>query len=124
MRAHRGALLAVSIAAVLLAAGSALAAAGLHVVSPSRAQRAAIVRAFGDPPRASPCLIVGMASSDHRYATVRPRFKRSCARWAFNGVNIIEHRGRRWRVVFEGSAYRCPVPRIPRRVQRELGVCR
>jgi hypothetical protein len=97
-----------------------------RTVAPSKAQRAAILKAFGDPGAPARCLSVGLAASDHAFATVQYRHRggRGCARWAFNGVNVLQHhRNRRWSVRFEGSSYRCPVPRIPRRVQRDLGVC-
>lgn len=93
-------------------------------VAPTTAQRAAIIRGFGDPGAASPCLIVRLAASNRNYATVRFRSTRRCQRWAFNGKNIIK-RGRqgRWSVAFEGSAYGCPLARIPVQVQRDLGAC-
>ena len=96
----------------------------LHEVAATPAQRAAIVKAFGDPPKAEPCLIVRLAASNHDYGTVRPRIITRCRRWQFNGVNVIKRvRDGHWKVVFEGSAFVCPVRRIPREVQRDLGVC-
>jgi hypothetical protein len=98
--------------------------AAAATVAPSTGDRIAIMRAFGDPPTAAPCLIVRLAASDRRYANVRPRHTQTCTRWAFDGTNVLEHvGGSRWKVLFEGSSYRCPVPRIPRAVQRDLGVC-
>jgi hypothetical protein len=45
-------------------------------------------------------------------------------RWAFNGTNVLVRSGDgKWKVLFEGSSYHCPLPRIPRHVQRDLGVC-
>ena len=116
------------IAALMLsamAASTALAShSGLRTVPPTPAQRTAILKAFGDPAAAAPCLTTGLAASNHSYATVRYRRRTGCARWAFNGVNIISKRpSGRWKVLFEGSAYSCPRPGIPRPVQRDLGVC-
>lgn len=123
MGRFRWSLFVASVAVVWVAAG-ALAFARPLTAAPSAAQRAAIILAFGDPPAAGPCLIVKLAASNHRYATVRPRRARSCARWAFNGVNVLKRtKPRHWRVVFEASAFRCPVPAIPRRVQRDFGFC-
>jgi hypothetical protein len=110
------------------AASAALAVPAIAVgatVSPTASQKAAIIKAFGDPKSASSCLTVRLATSNHNYATVRFRPMKSCQRWAFNGRNALKrHRDNHWKVVFEGSAYRCPVPHIPRHVQRDLGICR
>ena len=107
-------------------ASTALAAPpAIRTAAPSAAERAAILKAFGDPGAPARCLFVGLAASDHAYATVRYRPVKNCGRWGFNGVNILaRQRSGRWKVLFEGSAYSCPRPRIPRSVQRDLGVCR
>jgi hypothetical protein len=108
-----------AIASGALASGSAL-----RTVAPSASQRAAILKAFGDPGAPARCLPVGLAVSDHAYATVRYRPRTGCARWGFDGVNVLQkQRSGRWKVLFEGSSYSCPRPRIPRAVQRDLGVC-
>ena len=96
----------------------------LHTVAPTRAQRAAILKAFGDPGAPARCLPVGLAASNHAFARVRYRPRTGCARWGFNGVNVLrKQRSGRWKVVFEASSYSCPRPRIPRQVQRDLGIC-
>jgi hypothetical protein len=95
-----------------------------QTVAPTYGQRVAIVRAFGDPASAVPCLIVRLAASNHSYATVLFRGTKGCMRWAFNGKNILKRGNHgRWNVAFEGSAYGCPLARIPGQVQRQLGVC-
>jgi hypothetical protein len=117
---YRGTVIVLALAAGIAAPALALAA----TVSPRPAQKAAVIKAFGDPKSASSCLTVRLAASNHKYATVRFRTPKRCQKWAFNGVNALKRvRGRRWKVVFEGSAYRCPVAHIPRRVQRDLGIC-
>lgn len=69
-------------------------------------------------------MTVRLAASNRAYATVRPLGAKGCVRWAFNGMNVIRWwRGRQWRVLLEGSAFACPLSRIPRQVQRDLGVC-
>jgi hypothetical protein len=94
-------------------------------VSATPAQKAAIIKAFGDPRAASSCLTVRLAASNHRYAIVRPRPGTRCLMWAFNGVNALKRvTANRWKIVFEGSSYPCPVAHIPRQVQRDLGICR
>lgn len=106
--------------AVLACAASAAAA----TVAASASERTAIIRAFGDPASAGPCLRVRLAASDHRYADVRFRHTAACARWGFKGTNVLIRRaGGGWAVLFEGASYRCPVAKVPRGVQRDLGVC-
>ncbi|HLW94316.1 MAG TPA: hypothetical protein VKS25_02970 [Solirubrobacteraceae bacterium] len=114
----------VSIAGVVVAMVALASAAAAATVAPTASQRAAIIRGFGDPASASSCLVVRLAQSDRRYGEVQPRLTSRCARWAFNGVNVLERESDgRWKVLFEGSSYHCPVPRIPRGVQKDLGVC-
>jgi hypothetical protein len=94
-------------------------------VAPTRSQKAAIVKGFGDPRSASSCLTVRLAASNRNYASVSPRQARRCRRWDFNGKNALKRgANKRWKVVFEGSSYRCPVAHLPRKVQRDLGICR
>jgi hypothetical protein len=110
--------------AILLPSLANASSARVKTVAPTAAQRTGILKAFGDPKAAGPCLNVRLASANHGYATVRVRGGTSCQRWAFNGVNVIKRRtDNHWKVVFEGSSYHCPVARIPRSVQRDLGVC-
>lgn len=108
----------------LLALLAVPALAGAATVAPTAAQSAAIIRGFGDPPAAASCLKVRLAASDTSYAEVRPRIASRCDRWAFDGVNVLARQPNgRWKVLFEGSSYRCFVPKIPHQVQRDLGVC-
>ncbi len=119
----RGPVLALMVGAAALTPALA-SAAGSGTVAPSAEQRAAIIKAFGDPPAASRCLTVRLAASNRSYATVRSPRQSNCQQWAFNGVNIIHRSAQgRWRIAFEGSSYRCPVAHIPASVQRDLGVC-
>jgi hypothetical protein len=107
-----------------LAAGALAARPTTRLVAPTPAQRAAILKAFGSPGAPPRCLRVGLAASNHNYATVRFRAASGCGRWGFNGVNVLQHRLRGgWKVRFEASSYSCPRPRIPLQVQRELGIC-
>jgi hypothetical protein len=93
-------------------------------IAPSRQQRIAILKAFGEPKAGWRCTKVRLASSNHSYATVRFLGLKGCGRWAFNGLDVIKRRrDNRWAVLFEGSAFACPLARIPRQVQRDLGVC-
>ena len=113
-------LLTVSLALTLALASVAAA----PTVAPTSAERTRVLTAFGDPPVAWSCLSVRIAAADHRFATVRLRRVARCEHWAFDGVNVAErHAGGDWVMAFEGSSYHCPIARIPRPVQRELGVC-
>jgi hypothetical protein len=107
-----------------LITSAAAASAQPLTAAPTHAQRAAILRAFGDPKAANGCLTVRLAASNHKYATVSFRPTRACRRWAFNGLNVLKRvKPGHWHVVFEGSAFSCPLPRIPRQVQMDLGLC-
>jgi hypothetical protein len=120
----KGFVCAVVAAGLCLAAPTVAPASKRATVAPSKRERAAILNAFGASHAAWPCTTVRLASSNRAYATVRPLGGKSCVRWAFNGMNVIRWgRGSRWRVLFEGSAFGCPLSRIPRQVQRDLGVC-
>jgi hypothetical protein len=100
------------------------AAASGATVEPTAQDRAQILASFGDPPAAARCLTIGLAASDHSYATVvYDSGSASCVRYGFNGLNILRDTGGSWRAVFEASAYACPVAHVPRSVQRDLGVC-
>jgi hypothetical protein len=123
MTARRLALAVLAIAVVVPAAALG-SKAKPATVAPTSAQRASVIKGFGDPGAAAPCLTVSLAVSNHNYATVRFRSTKGCLRWAFNGKNILRRGSHNhWSVVFEGSAYRCPLARIPGQVQRQLGVC-
>jgi hypothetical protein len=117
---HRGKLIGLAACAAIAFPAIAVGA----TVSPNPAQKAAIIKAFGDPKAASPCLTVRLAASNHKYASVRFSQVNSCLRWAFNGLNALKRvSDNHWKVVFEGSDYRCPVAHVPRQVQRDLGIC-
>ena len=110
------AVLALAVPAIALAANA----------NPTAAQRAAILKAWGSRSTAqSACMIVKLASSNRGYAGIRWNMRsRACTRFAFDGVNVIRRtHDNHWKLVFEGSGYRCPVNGIPRGVQRDLGVC-
>jgi hypothetical protein len=93
--------------------------------TPTPGDTTRIVAAFGDPAAATGCLAVRLSASDPSYATIAFRSSPSkCLRWAFNGVNVLEQGASgTWRVVFEGSAYACPIAHVPESVQGDLGVC-
>ena len=103
---------------------SALASTTHGTVAAPAADRAALLKAFGDPPAATPCLATVLAAANHDYGSVRLRSARSCRRWGFNGVNVFRRGAHgRWKDAFEGSSYSCPVARIPVAVQRQLSIC-
>jgi hypothetical protein len=120
----RGIVWIVSLTLAGALATDALAHSAPRAVAPTPGQRATILRAFGDPGAPARCLGVRLAASDRAYATVRFHARSGCRRWGFNGVNVLRkvHAGH-WKVAFAASSYTCPRPRIPRQVQRELGIC-
>jgi hypothetical protein len=119
---HR--LLALAIMAAVLPEGALAASGGRSTVTPTKAQRAGILKAFGDPPAAAHCLITRLAAANHNYGTVRFNTSKKCLKWEADGVNIFERvNPTRWRERFEGSSYKCPLANIPKSVQRDLGVC-
>lgn len=93
-------------------------------IAPTPHERAAMLRAAGEPALADTCLIVRMAASNPDYGTVVVRSTADCGRWRSNGVSVyVRSQHGRWRLVFAGSAYKCPIADVPRSVQRDLGVC-
>jgi hypothetical protein len=77
---------AVALPAIAIGATAAVALPAIDIgatVSATPAQKAAIIKAFGDPRAASSCLTVRLAASNHRYAIVRPRPATRCLMWAF-----------------------------------------
>jgi hypothetical protein len=88
--------------------------------APTDRERAGIARAVGVPKR---CLRIRVSTVDRRWSGVRIRLaKRSCQRWAADGIAIFKRRGDRWRFVTAGSSFDCPVPKVPRRVARDLQI--
>ena len=115
---------AVVVLGLCIAIPAAALASKPRTVAPSSKQRTEILKAFGEPKAGWRCMTVRLAASNHNYATVRFHASRGCLRWAFNGMNVIKRkRDDQWAVRFEGSAFACPLARIPRQVQRDLGVC-
>jgi hypothetical protein len=69
-------------------------------------------------------MMVLLAASNHRYATVRPHSNRACTKYEFDGKNVFKNTSdNHWKNVFEGSSYKCFLPNIPKQVQRDLAVC-
>ena len=119
-------MLAAGLCAICFAtpAVAAAVASKAATVAPTATQRTAILKAFGERRAGWRCLVVRLAASNHNYATVRFVRSTRCRRWAFNGINVIKRKtDNHWKVLFEGSAYACPLARIPRQVQRDLRVC-
>jgi hypothetical protein len=88
--------------------------------APSKRERAAIAGSADVPKR---CLRIRISTVNRRYASVYIRnARRSCRRWAADGVAVYKRGRARWRFVVAGSAFECPVPKVPRRVVRDLGI--
>ena len=86
--------------------------------APTKRERAAIAKAFCVPKR---CLRIRVSTVNERWSreTIRNE-KQSCSRWAADGVAVFKKRNGRWRFVTAGSSFDCPVPKVPRRVARDL----
>lgn len=87
---------------------------------PTKRERAGVAKAVGAPAR---CVRVRVSTVNRRYASALIRNgRRSCRRWAADGVAVFRRGDGRWRFVTAGSAFECPVPKVPRRVARDLGI--
>ena len=91
----------------------------------------AIVAALGDSGVPSVCFAVRVALANEDYALVRMSGHSGCARYQERmpfvpqGLIIMERIDHRWGAAFAGSAgVPCPLPAIPRNVQKALHVCR
>jgi hypothetical protein len=88
--------------------------------APTERERAGIAKAMGVPKR---CLRIRVSTVNKRWSATSIRnARRRCARWAADGMALFRKRNGRWRFVTAGSAFDCPVPDVPRRVQRDLDV--
>jgi hypothetical protein len=123
-RSRRWIAIIAALAVAAPAAALASSGSGGLTVAPSKAVHLQIIKAFGAPATASSCLITRLAAANQSYADVRFNVRKQCSKWAFNGVNVLERvNATRWRILFEGSSYKCPVAHVPAAVQRDLGVC-
>jgi hypothetical protein len=104
-----------------LAALSLLPAAALADRPPTKRERAGIAQKVGVPAR---CLAIRVSTVNPRWAKTRIRLARkSCERWAADGIAVFKRRNDGgWRFVTAGSAFDCPVPKVPRRVVEDLHI--
>jgi hypothetical protein len=73
----------------------------------------------------STCVKVYVSSVNGYYALIdfdRYPIPENCHEPA-NGIMIMHYRDHRWRFVFAGSSYRCPIRGVPKRVGRDLKAC-
>ena len=108
----------------LLAALAALAllpAVALADRPPTSHERAGLSNKVGVPGR---CLAIRVSTVNPRWAKTRIRLARkSCRRWAADGIAVFKRRtGGGWRFVTAGSAFDCPVPKVPPRVVEDLEI--
>ena len=106
--------IAVVIALMLLAAPPALAR---H--HPTASQRAAIAERLAFPPR---CAIIWISSVSSSWASFSTSTRKSCVKYAANGVTILHHKHFRWHQVTAGSEFSCPVPHTPANVVADLRI--
>jgi hypothetical protein len=88
---------------------------------PTERERAGIAKKVGVPAR---CLKIRVSTVNTRWAKTRIRVARkSCARWAADGIAVFKRRtGGGWRFITAGSAFDCPVPKVPPRVVADLHI--
>lgn len=113
----RALIIVATVAAVLPAA-----AAARRGVSGS--QKAAIVHAVSGTSVPVVCDQVFVSTISRFWATVEfgptRGYSSFCQQYGSNGVTILHHVRARWRVVGGGSSIRCPVPGLPRSIERDL----
>jgi hypothetical protein len=71
------------------------------------------------------CQVVTLSTANPAFAKLAwPRhLSARCRRVAANGVILEHHREGHWRLVADGSDFRCPVKGVPAAVARDLDVC-
>jgi hypothetical protein len=107
-------------ALLLLAAALALPAIAHADRAPTRAEAARIAEVAGAPPR---CLKIRVSTVNSRWASAyRRNLRRGCRRYQADGVAVFRRRSSGWRFVVAGSAFECPVPKVPKAVVRDLGI--
>jgi hypothetical protein len=88
---------------------------------PTKRERAGIANKVEVPAR---CLKIRVSTVNTRWAKMRLRnLRKSCQRWAADGVAVYKRRkDGGWRFVTAGSAFDCPVPKVPPRVVTDLHI--
>lgn len=89
--------------------------------APTKRERSEIAQAIGVPKRCLRTRISTAVKRRYSASSIRNR-RRSCARWAADGVVIFKRRRGHWRFVTSGSSFDCPVPGIPRKVAKDLDI--
>ena len=86
-------------------------------------ERATIAAKFHMPPK---CSVVWISTVDRRWATFHfndAKFEDpDCAAVAGDGVVILNLRNGVWRTVTSGSSFKCPVPKTPKKIVKDLRV--
>lgn len=105
----------------LLAAALVLPAAAAAERAPTKAERAAIATAAKVP---AGCLKTRVSTVNSAYAsTYRRNAKRGCKAYQADGVAVFKRReSGAWKFVTAGSAFSCPVPHVPKKVAKDLGI--
>ena len=89
--------------------------------APTKQERAGIAKKVGVPAR---CLRIRVSTVNTRWASTHVRnARRSCRRWAADGIAVFKRtKAGGWRFVTAGSAFDCPVPKVPPRVVEDLRI--
>lgn len=102
----------------------------------TQAQKAALVRAFGDSKAPARCITARISTANPAFAEVYftglwgagQRMPRGCESYAGNGVTILRHHAGRWHAVTAGSSFAtstggCLVPHVPKPVVEDFRLC-
>jgi hypothetical protein len=107
---------------VVVAALAVAATPALAKTVAQGAQKTAIVHAaFGSKPPVK-CYNAYSSTVNRAWASAQyaGSVKAPCARWGSNGIVILHRSGTHWRIVAEGSSFRCPVRGVPNPIERDL----
>jgi hypothetical protein len=90
--------------------------------APTPAEAHAIARNFGTVP--ARCLTIRVSTVNRRYALTYFSYPtpRSCVRYGFNGIALLERNGNSWKPIFEGSSYKCSEIHVASAVKRDLKI--
>lgn len=88
---------------------------------PTKGERAGIATAAQVP---ASCLKIRVSTVNEAYAALHIRnLKRSCTKYQADGVAVYKRKqSGAWKFVTAGSSFSCPVPKVPKRVAKDLDI--
>jgi hypothetical protein len=105
----------------LFAAALVLPAVAVADRAPTKAEATAIATAAKVPAR---CLKTRVSTVNTNYASsYRRNLRKGCKAYQADGVAVFKRKqDGAWKFVTAGSAFTCPVPHVPKRVAKDLGI--